>query len=386
MSGPRVAVVYDSFFPLTTGGGERVYRRLCELLVERGATVRYLTRQLWGAGDPPRPGFGVEGIWRGDVYDARGARTTSGALAFAFASYRHVRRTRQEYDIVVASALPVLTLIAVRLALRGTGVWLVGDWLEVWSWSKWRGYAGALSGTAAFVLQSLGVHCADLDTVNSSFTAARLTRAGMDPLVLGLVDLGGAPRPAVSASSPPYILFVGRHIPDKRIAALPAALAVARSSIRDLRLIVAGDGPDTPALHRELERTGMSAFTEVVGRVDDDRLAALVAGASALVNPSSREGFGLVVAEVAAAGVPSVVVAGVDNAAVDLIRDGVNGTVASSVAPEDLGGAIVRVVRDGAMRRRTAQWYLQESVAHGLGASVDELLLRYSRWRRSRAR
>ena len=47
-----------------------------------------------------------------------------------------------------------------------------------------------------------------------------------------------------------------------------------------------------------------------------------------LVNPSAREGFGLVVAEAAADGTPSVVVAGEDNAAAELVIDGVNGFVA----------------------------------------------------------
>ncbi len=388
MSPPRVAVVYDSFFPSTTGGGERVYRRLSELLVDRGASVSFLTRRLWAASEPPPASFDIDGVWEGEIYDARGARTTASAVLFAAAVYRRLRRNRAEFDIVIASALPVLTLIAARLALRGTLVWLVGDWLEVWSWSKWRRYAGPLSGTIAFVLQSVGARCADLDTVNSSFTATRLARRGASstPLVLGLVDLGGEPPASIAASRPPYILFVGRHIVDKRIGSLPAALAVARSAVPDLRLIVAGDGPDTPSLVAELTRTGMSEFTELVGRVDDRQLSELLVGASAVVNPSSREGFGLVVAEAAAAGVPSVVVAGVDNAAVELIDEGVNGVVASSVDPEILGSAIVRAVEDRTMRQGSADWYRRERVSRGLGASVDELLARYADRSASRTR
>jgi len=388
MTAPRVAVVYDCFFPVTTGGGERVYRRICEILVERGATVSYLTRRLWAPGEPPTTPFLVEGVWAGEIYDATGSRTTSGAVSFAIAIYRRLRRNRAELDIVIASALPVLTLIAARLAVRGTGIWLVGDWLEVWSWSKWRSYAGPVSGSIAYVLQSIGARCAELDTVNSDFTAARLadSRSDTKPLVLGLVDLGGEPRAGVAALQPPYVLFVGRHVADKRIVALPAALAVARSTNPELRLIVAGDGPETPGLIEELERSGMAEFTDVIGRVDDERLSELLAGAAALVNPSSREGFGLVVVEAAAVGVPSVVVAGENNAAVDLIEEGVNGTIAPSVDPDQLGSAIARVVNDEAMRGRTEEWYRRERVSHGLGASVDELLVRYTDRSASRTR
>ena len=52
--------------------------------------------------------------------------------------------------------------------------------------------------------------------------------------------------------------------------------------------------------------------------------------------PSSREGYGLVVVEASARGVPSVVVAGGDNAATELIAPGENGLVAPSASPEDL--------------------------------------------------
>ena len=49
------------------------------------------------------------------------------------------------------------------------------------------------------------------------------------------------------------------------------------------------------------------------------------------------------VVEAAASGVPSVVVAGEDNAATELIEEGVNGFVAPSASADDLADAIERV-------------------------------------------
>ena len=59
--------------------------------------------------------------------------------------------------------------------------------------------------------------------------------------------------------------------------------------------------------------------------------------------PSRREGYGLVVVEACAAGTPAVVVADPDNAATELIEEGVNGFVAASASPQDLAAAILRV-------------------------------------------
>ena len=52
-----------------------------------------------------------------------------------------------------------------------------------------------------------------------------------------------------------------------------------------------------------------------------------------LVLPSRREGYGRVVIEASARGVPVVVVAGPDNAATELVEEGVNGTIAASAEP-----------------------------------------------------
>jgi glycosyltransferase involved in cell wall biosynthesis len=94
--------------------------------------------------------------------------------------------------------------------------------------------------------------------------------------------------------------------------------------------------------------------------------------------PSRREGYGLVVVEAAARGVPSVVVAGDDNAAVELVTDGENGVVAPSAAPEDLAAAIERVHRAGsALRESTADWYARNAERLSLAHSLERVVRSY---------
>ena len=77
-----------------------------------------------------------------------------------------------------------------------------------------------------------------------------------------------------------------------------------------------------------------------------------------MVLPSRREGYGIVVVEAAARGVPSVVVADPDNAATELVDEGENGFVAASASPEDLAAAILRVRDAGPeLRASTAAWF-----------------------------
>jgi glycosyltransferase involved in cell wall biosynthesis len=378
---PRVAIAYDCLFPLNTGGGERVYRRIAELFVDRGMPVDYVTRRQWEPADEPVAGFSVVPVWSGEIYDDGGSRSTSSALGFAAALFRHFRRHRRDYDLVLVAALPVLNVFAVWFALLGSKTVIAVDWLEVWPWRKWRSYAGFVTGTIAFVLQILAIRLGAIQTVNSSFTRERLLSylGQVDPLVLGLVDLvGDVPAASTARPGPPVALFVGRHIPDKRITALPAAVAEARKVLPELRMVVAGTGPETDALRERIHELGLDAAFQVLGRVSDDELERLLSTASVLVNPSAREGFGLVIAEAAAHATPSVVVAGEDNAAADLVIDGVNGFVAADVDAVRLGGAIVQAVQAGeGLRTSTLAWFSRERETNGLSGSVDEVLARY---------
>ena len=77
---------------------------------------------------------------------------------------------------------------------------------------------------------------------------------------------------------------------------------------------------------------------------------------------SRREGYGLVVVEAAARGTPSIVVAGEDNAATELIEEGVNGFVAAGAEPAQIAEAIVRVhAAGGALRESTARWFTENA-------------------------
>jgi len=427
---PRVAIAYDCLFPVDTGGGERVYRRMAELFAERGGEVSYLTRD--GREQPDAP-FAVVGLWRGEIADREGTRHSGAALGFAWALFCHLLTHRRRYDLVVVAALPVLNVLGVRCALLGSRVVIATDWLEIWHARRWREYSGAVIGTVAWVLQWCGIRVGHIQSVNSDFTRARMIRyrPRADPLVLGLIDLvagsvddirvggdardggeaargtevgvgdagaagvgdagavGAAAREAGTGDSAPmpdaptnhrapFMLSIGRHIPDKQMASLPGALARARRDIPELVAVIAGTGPDTDLILAAARDEGMSGQIQLVGRVSDREIASLLNSAAVLVHPSRREGFGLVIAEAAAHGTPSVVVAGSDNAAAELVVNGVNGFVAASVAPHEMGGAIVRVLRaDRSLRESTRSWFERERVTRSLGGSVDEILRRW---------
>ncbi len=92
-----------------------------------------------------------------------------------------------------------------------------------------------------------------------------------------------------------------------------------------------------------------------------------------MVLPSEREGYGLVVVEASARGTPSVVVRAPDNAAVELVDDGVNGVVAESAAPERPGrGDPARARRGAGTPRRTCDWFARHAARLSLDSSLEQ--------------
>lgn len=99
----------------------------------------------------------------------------------------------------------------------------------------------------------------------------------------------------------PTILFVGRHEPRKGLAVLLAALSDLPD---DVRVWVAGDGPQTASLrdtHAGDERI------EWLGRISEEEKESRLRGAHVFCAPSLRgESFGVILLEAMAAGTPIV--------------------------------------------------------------------------------
>jgi glycosyltransferase involved in cell wall biosynthesis len=156
--------------------------------------------------------------------------------------------------------------------------------------------------------------------------------------------------------------------------------------VGDLRGVLYGDGPERAAVQRAIEGAGVSDCVRAPGFVGHAELEAALRSALCLLLPSSREGYGLIVVEAASKGTPCIVVAGPDNAAVELVEDGVNGVVAPSASPQDLASAILRVHAEGrALRERTCAWFATHAERLSLERSLRHVAAAYERWDRARS-
>jgi glycosyltransferase involved in cell wall biosynthesis len=373
----RICIVYDCLYPYTIGGAERFYRSLAERLAAEGHVVTYVTLRQWARGESADlPGVRVVEAGPRMALYTRGRRRMLPPLVFGLGVLRHLARRGHEYDVVLSGSFPYFPLIAAAGVRKRHGFRLLVDWPEVWTRDYWREYLGRLGGVG-WSVQRRCIRVRQQALCPSELHARRLREGrvgGPVTVYRGLYD--GDAAASTPRAAEPVVVFVGRHIPEKQVTAIVPAFVRARQELPGLRCKIFGDGPDRPKVIRQLADAGLGDVIRAPGFVDREEVERSLSGALCLVLPSRREGFGLVVVEAASRGVPSIVVAGPDNAATELVEDGVNGVVAPSASPEDLARAIVRISDDGRrLRESTAAWF----EAHAAELSLDTSLATVSR-------
>jgi glycosyltransferase involved in cell wall biosynthesis len=379
----RVCLVYDCLFPYTVGGAERWYRNVGERLAADGHRVSYLTLRQWNRGERPEvPGVEVIAVGpRMGLYTEGGRRKVLPPLVFGAGVLLHLLRHGRRYDVVHTASFPYFSLLAAALARPLGRFRLVVDWHELWSRDYWHDYLGAVGGRVGWVVQRLCARLPHRAFCFSRLHAGRLRESGFRGEVTVLEgEYAGERDGADPLPAEPVVVFAGRHIPDKRVPALVDGFARALRDAPELRCEIYGDGPERAAVAELVRARKLEERVELPGFVEAERVDAALRRALCMVLPSRREGYGMVVVEAAARGTPSVVVAGPDNAAVELVDEGRNGFVAASPEAEDLAEAMLRV-RDGGhqLRLSTTAWYREHARRLSLEASLETVLAAYSR-------
>jgi glycosyltransferase involved in cell wall biosynthesis len=379
----RICIVYDCLFPYTVGGGERWYRNLAERLAAEGHEVTYLTLRQWPRGTKVDLDERIRVVTAGPkmaLYTASGRRRILPPLVFGAGVFLHLLRKGRRYDVVHTCSFPYFSLLAAAALRPLMRFELVVDWFEVWSSSYWRDYLGGTAGRVGALVQRLCALVPQRAFCFSELHAKRLREEGLRGTVTILRGLyAGGTEPVTPRTADPLVLFAGRLIPEKQAPLGVAAVALAAGRIDGLRGEFLGEGPERAALDAAIAEHGLKDIVSAPGFADAETIDAEMRRALCMLLPSRREGYGMVVVEAAARGTPSVVVAGEDNAATELIVEGVNGTIAPSADPDAVADAIVHIQKSGReLRERTARWFA-ENVEHlTLESSLKTVLATYA--------
>ncbi len=174
----------------------------------------------------------------------------------------------------------------------------------------------------------------------------------------------------VTGREPGRLLFVGRLIERKGAEFAIRAVAELRRKGRAARLTLVGDGVDRPRLEALVKELGLLGVVELAGALSHDAVAEHYRSASVLLMPAvtdwkgEQEGFGMVLVEAMASGLP--VVATRSGGIADAVTDGATGLLVPERDAGALAAAAARLLDDPALATRLAD------------AAVAELDARFS--------
>jgi glycosyltransferase involved in cell wall biosynthesis len=292
---------------------------------------------------------------------------------------------RLEAAVRHASSLWVVSTLATHGLAAARSHRPYGCWIGAALADEWRGRAGGLDPArrrAQDVSRPLlrrverrVLQGADRVYATSEASRAAVAAAGeLDEAEVGILPIPvdierfspEAEERWLARLSVPTIAFVGRaDDPRKNVDLLLRAFVGVRRELAEARISLVGRPPARPV-------TAGVDVRGIVPSVPDE-----LRSASVLVLPSFQEGFGIVVAEALASGVPVVVTP--SGGPEHLVRESGGGIVLSSFDVEELREALVGLLRDAArlraMRLRGREYVVREHsqarFRELLGAALD---------------
>jgi glycosyltransferase involved in cell wall biosynthesis len=297
------------------------------------------------------PGAAPEETIDGIHVIRRGGRNT---FNFIVPLYYLFRLRRGEFDVVVddINKIPFYTPLYVRRPLVGLSHHFFGD-------SIFR-EAGPVAGSYVYLseklvdwlypssLPFLVVSQSTLDEfVERGFRADRFT------LALNAIDHDRLHPTGVPRSKHPSIGYFGRLKKYKSVDHVVRAFARVRQEMPDAELVIIGRGDYQPELARLAEELGVADATRFTGYVSEEEKLRLLQELWVVVNPSMKEGWGIVNVEANACGTPAIAA---DSPGLrDSVRHGETGLLYPYGDIDQLTAHLLHILRDDAYREELAR-------------------------------
>ncbi|MCG2686141.1 glycosyltransferase family 4 protein [Candidatus Parcubacteria bacterium] len=305
------------------GGADKKALETAKRLQKMGCKIGFLTTI---SGQEMLKAGGLEAnyhlVGRGEFRDVKSAQTLFGRVfsyLYVTLASGWVRLPIEDYDVVYPTSDLFFDLVPAWLMKRRNRnlkyVGIVHHWIDL----PWRRRGRFLFNLLLFVSQRFGFLLlrlwADLILVPQSPEGENVKKAlrkmGIRSGRVGYTRNGvdcEAIRKVKAPSKQFEACFLGGLRPSKGIFDLVEIWQAVQKEIPEAKLLVIGGGMADyrEELERQIKETGMSKAIELAGAVPQKDLFKKVKSARVFISPSYEEGWGIVVSEALAAGLPVV--------------------------------------------------------------------------------
>ena len=213
---------------------------------------------------------------------------------------------------------------------------------------------------------------------HSEAVKKRLLQEGIGPVTVVPHGLAEAPS-RVPLTAQPTVVFAGRLVREKGVDVLLRAFSKVTARIPGARLLVAGEGKESAAIRRQIDRSDLRSSVSMLGFLGHSDLERAFAGAWVQAVPSVwEEPFGIVAVEAMMRG--TAIVATNSGGLAEIVEEGHTGFLVPANNEDDLAQALLRLLGD----RPTAE--SMGAAAHrrardrfGISRYADNMLSIYER-------
>lgn len=192
----------------------------------------------------------------------------------------------------------------------------------------------------------------------SQFTKNRLVKFGLNPerifVIPNGIDLPSFNKSDGHPSQNNSLAILGRLVKQKGHIYLIEAMKRVVKEVPDAKLNVIGDGPLRSSLEAKVREYRLDTNIVFRGGVADQEKFKMLCSSNIFVLPSLKEGFGIVLLEAMACGLP--IVANDLPVLREVSIDGQNGYLVDVKNPEELAGKIVVLLKDEQRRKEMGKY------------------------------
>jgi len=356
----KIAFVYDAIYPWVKGGAEKRIYELGKRLAMKGNDVHLFGVKWWTGEDViQKEGMVLHGVCEKMELYVNGRRSVYEAIIFSITLLPHL--VKENFDVIDVSAFPYFSCFTVKIVSIFKGTPMVTTWHEVWG-DYWYEYLGKI-GIAGKLIERLVSMISNNSIAVSSLTKKGLESFGVSNIhvVRNGIDLRkiNEIKPSINTCD---IIFIGRFIKEKNLDILIESVAHIKKDLPKIKCHIIGDGPEKNRLFSQVSDLRLENNVKFFGFLDYDEVIAMIKSSKVLVLPSIREGFGIVVLEAFACGVPVVTVKSPQNAAYELVSEETGFIVDLNV--RELSDSIYKIITSDKLNKkfsgaavRTAQEY-----------------------------
>jgi glycosyltransferase involved in cell wall biosynthesis len=373
----KIAFVYDAVYPWIKGGAEKRVYEIGKRLAQKGHDVHLFGVKWWDGADVIcNDGMTFHGVCGPMELYVNGRRSFREAVIYSIALLP--RLAKEDFDIIDVSVFPYFSCITVKMASIFRRIPVVMTWHEIWGdyWYEYLGKIGFLGKLVEWMISRISKNSIAV----SELTKKGLVKLGVNDknihLVANGIDLKRISQIKPSANNCD-IIFIGRFIKEKNIDKLIEAVDLIRQKMPDVKCHIIGDGPEKKQLIIRVSDSELKKNIRFFGFLEYDEVIAMLKSSKVMSLPSTREGFGIVVLEAFACGVPVVTIKSPRNAAIELVDDK-TGFIVDPEARE-LGESIYKLISDDLLRNKMSLSAISKAQEYDWDRITEELLGIYKR-------